>query len=137
MNRTDHRWYRLLVAFLAVKLLCLPTGCQSFRKAKPVEPVPVYESPSTQVDQASHENGLRLDENGNPLPSNDPNAPPPVENIQTPPPTTLMKVRKTVVDGGVAVGKAVMLCFAFLGIIILEIVTDDDDDTCVYGHPTN
>ncbi|MFM2001791.1 MAG: hypothetical protein RI963_3474, partial [Planctomycetota bacterium] len=24
MNRTDHRWYRLLVAFMAVQLACLP-----------------------------------------------------------------------------------------------------------------
>jgi len=126
MNRTDHRWYRLLVAFMAVQLACLPTGCQYFRKAKPAEPIPVYESPSSPVDQASHDKPLRFDDNGNVIRSTDPNDPPPVENIQTPPPTTLMKVRKTVVDGALAVGEVVTICV--LGITCLFLYDSEDED---------
>jgi hypothetical protein len=126
MNRTDHRWYRLLVAFMAVQLACLPTGCQYFRKAKPAEPIPVYESPSSPVDQASHDKPLRFDDNGNVIRSTDPNDPPPVENIQTPPPTTLMKVRKTVVDATLNVTGAIAVCV--FGIIFFFMENSEDPE---------
>ena len=126
MNRTDHRRYRLLVAFMAVKLVCLPTGCQYFRKAKPAEPIPVYESPSSPVDQASHDKPLRFDDNGNVIRSTDPDAPPTVENIQTPPPTTLMKVRKTIVDGALVVGEVITVCA--MGIACLFLYDSEDPE---------
>lgn len=127
MNRTDHRSYRLLVAFMAVKLVCLPAGCQHFRKDKPAEPIPVYESPSSPVDQASHDKPLRFDDNGNVIRSTDPNAPPPVENIQTPPPTTLMKVRKTVVDATLNVTGAIAFCVLGITFFFMEISEDPEE----------